>query len=61
MICTFPRGIGEVDSTIVTVGNESLWEQSQEMLKFLAGQSTYIGRQVGSLPILYSALFLPRQ
>lgn len=61
MICTFPRGIGEEDSTIVTVGNESLWEQSEEMLKILAGQSTYIGSQVGSLAILYSALFLPRQ
>jgi len=61
MICTFPRGIGEEDSTIVTVGNEKLWDQSERMLKILAGQSTYIGNQVGSLAILYSALFLPRQ
>jgi len=61
MICTFPRGIGEKDSTIVTVGNEKLWEQSERMLKILAGQSAYIGNQVGSLAILYSALFLPRQ
>ena len=61
MICTFPRGIGKEDSTIVTAGNEVLWEQSEQMLKILAGQSTYIGNQVGSLAILYSALFLPRQ
>ena len=61
MICTFPRGIGEEDSTIVTVGNEKLWKQSEGMLKILAGESTYIGNQVGSLAILYSALFLPRQ
>jgi 3-hydroxyisobutyrate dehydrogenase-like beta-hydroxyacid dehydrogenase len=55
MICTFPRGIGDKD------GSEKLWEQSEKMLKILAGQSTYIGNQVGSLAILYSALFLPRQ
>lgn len=61
MICTFPRGIGEEDSTIVAVGNEKLWDQSERMLKILAGQSTYIGNQVGSLAIIYSALFLPRQ
>ena len=61
MICTFPQGIGEQDSTIVTVGSESLWNNSKEMLKILAGKSSYIGDQVGSLAILYSALFLPRQ
>lgn len=61
MICTFPRGIGEQDSTIVTVGSESLWNNSKDMLKILAGKSSYIGDQVGSLAILYSALFLPRQ
>jgi 3-hydroxyisobutyrate dehydrogenase-like beta-hydroxyacid dehydrogenase len=61
MICTFPRDIGNEDSTIVAVGDEALWEQSKKMLKMLAGKSTYIGDNVGSLAILYSALFLPRQ
>ena len=61
MICTFPRGIGEQDSTIVTVGSESLWDTAKDSLKILAGKSTYIGDEVGSLAILYSALFLPRQ
>jgi 3-hydroxyisobutyrate dehydrogenase-like beta-hydroxyacid dehydrogenase len=61
MICTFPRGIGKQDSTIVTVGSEFLWNNSKDMLKVLAGKSSYIGDQVGSLAILYSALFLPRQ
>jgi len=61
MICTFPRGIGEEDSTIVTVGSEALWGRSRGMLKVLAGKSSYLGDQVGSLAILYSALFLPRQ
>ena len=61
MICTFPRGIGEKDSTIVTVGSANLWEKSKGLLNVLAGKSTYIGDQIGSLAILYSALFLPRQ
>ena len=61
MICTFPRGIGEKDTTIVTVGSANLWDESKDMLMLLAGKSTYIGDQVGSLAILYSALFLPRQ
>ena len=61
MICTFPRGIGEKDSTIVTVGSEDLWNISKSMLSALAGKSTYVSDQVGSLAILYSALFLPRQ
>ena len=61
MICTFPRGIGEKDSTIVTVGSEDLWKNSKGMLNVLAGKSTYIGDQIESLAILYSALFLPRQ
>ena len=61
MICTFPKGIGEQDSTIVTVGSESVWNSSKDMLGILAGKSNYIGDQVGTLAILYSALFLPRQ
>ena len=61
MICTFPRGIGGKDSAIVTVGSKSLWDTTKDMLNVLAGKSTYIGTQVSSLAILYSALFLPRQ
>ena len=61
MICAFPGGIGEEDSTIVTVGSESLWNESKSMLRILAGKSSYIGNKIGSLAILFSALFLPRQ
>jgi 3-hydroxyisobutyrate dehydrogenase-like beta-hydroxyacid dehydrogenase len=60
-IFTFPRGIGKQDSTIVTVGSESLWNNSKDMLKILAGKSSYIGDQIESLAILYSALFVARQ
>jgi 3-hydroxyisobutyrate dehydrogenase-like beta-hydroxyacid dehydrogenase len=61
MICTFPAGIGEDDTTIVTVGSESLWQKYKPMLLTLGGKSTYIGEQIGALAIIFSALFLPRQ
>ena len=61
MICTFPRDIGKPDSTIVAVGDESLWKDAGDMLKALGGKSAYVGKQIGALAILYSALFLPRQ
>ena len=61
MICTFPRDIGKADSTIVTVGDEDLWDEAADMLRLLAGKSSYVGTQIGALAILYSALFLPRQ
>jgi len=61
MICVFPRDIGAPESTIVTVGEQSLWRQSEDLLKCLAGKSSYVGEDIGALAILYSALFLPRQ
>ena len=61
MICVFPRDVGDSESTIVTVGEEALWQQSEAMLKTLAGKSCYIGSDTGALAIIYSSLFLPRQ
>jgi 3-hydroxyisobutyrate dehydrogenase-like beta-hydroxyacid dehydrogenase len=57
MISTFPSGIGKADSTIVTAGPESVWQECEAILKTLAGKSSYIGSNVGAL----AALFLPRQ
>ena len=61
MICVFLRDIGDPESTIITVGEQSLWQQSEKLLKCLAGKSSYVGEDIGALAILYSALFLPRQ
>ena len=61
MICVFPRDIGDAESTIITVGEEPLWRQSETILKCLAGKSSYVGEDIGALAILYSALLLPRQ
>jgi 3-hydroxyisobutyrate dehydrogenase-like beta-hydroxyacid dehydrogenase len=54
---TGPSGIGKADSTIVTAGPESVWQECEAILKTLAGKSSYIGSNVGAL----AALFLPRQ
>jgi len=61
MICVFPRDIGDGESTIVTVGDESVWRQFEPVLHVLAGKSSYVGTDIGALAILYSALLLPRQ
>jgi 3-hydroxyisobutyrate dehydrogenase-like beta-hydroxyacid dehydrogenase len=61
MISTFPSGIGNADSAIVTVGPEPVWRKCETALKALAGKSSYIGSDVGALAALFAALFLPRQ
>jgi 3-hydroxyisobutyrate dehydrogenase-like beta-hydroxyacid dehydrogenase len=61
MICVFPRDIGDAESTIITVGDEPLWDQTASMFGILAGKSSYVGEDIGALAILYSALLLPRQ
>lgn len=61
MIATFPSGIGKVDSAIVTVGSELAWKRSEDVLKVLAGKSSFIGSNVGALAALFASLFLPRQ
>ena len=61
MISTFPSGIGKAESAIVTAGSEAVWTRCETILKTLAGGSSYIGGNVGSLAALFAALFLPRQ
>jgi 3-hydroxyisobutyrate dehydrogenase-like beta-hydroxyacid dehydrogenase len=61
MIGTFPTGIGKADTAIVTAGSEAAWRAHAAMLRTLAGQSSFIGADVGALAALFAALFLPRQ
>ncbi|MDX1402193.1 MAG: NAD(P)-binding domain-containing protein [Kiloniellales bacterium] len=61
MIATFPSGIGEADSAIVTIGEETVWTQCAPILKILAGKSSYIGTSPKALAAIYASLFLPRQ
>ena len=61
MIATFPSGIGKPESAIVTVGPDAVWRRCQTILETLAGKSSHIGADVGSLAALFAGLFLPRQ
>lgn len=61
MISTFPSGIGEADSAIITTGDEDAWEDSAPLLRALAGKSSYIGTNPRALAAIYASLFLPRQ
>ena len=61
MIATFPSGIGQTDSAIVTIGKEDVWQKCAPILKALAGKSSYIGTSPKALAAIYASLFLPRQ
>lgn len=61
MIAVFPKGIGQADSAIVTVGDENAWQACEGILKALAGKSAYIGENPKALAAIYASLFLPRQ
>jgi 3-hydroxyisobutyrate dehydrogenase-like beta-hydroxyacid dehydrogenase len=61
MISTFPGGIGQADSAILTVGPARVWESCAPLLKTLAGKSAYVGENPKALAAIYASLFLPRQ
>lgn len=61
MISVFPKGIGEPDSAIVTVGPERVWTVCEPILKTLAGKSVCIGESPEALAAIYASLVLPRQ
>jgi 3-hydroxyisobutyrate dehydrogenase-like beta-hydroxyacid dehydrogenase len=61
MIATFPSGIGQEDSAIVTIGGEDAWNDCEPVLTTLAGKSAYIGTSPKALAAIYASLFLPRQ
>lgn len=61
MIANFPTEIGKRDAAIVTAGSQAAWTAHADMLRALAGKSSYVGPDVGALAALFAALFLPRQ
>lgn len=61
MISTFPSGIGQADSAIVTIGAEEDWMECEPIFRTLAGKSAYIGGNAKALAAIYASLFLPRQ
>ena len=61
MINAYPTGIGEDQTTIITVGPEATWTQYAPVIKVLGGKSTYVGDRPAALAALFAALFTTRQ
>jgi len=61
MINAYPTGIGEDDTTIITVGPQAVWDSYAPLIKTLGGKSTYVGDQPAALAALFAALFTTRQ
>lgn len=61
LINAFPTGVGDDETTIITVGPEATWTQYEPVIKILGGSSTYVGEQPARLAALYAALFTARQ
>jgi len=61
MINSYPSGIGEPDTTILTVGAEDTWASHSNVIKTLGGSSSYVGTEPSALAALFAALFTTRQ
>jgi 3-hydroxyisobutyrate dehydrogenase-like beta-hydroxyacid dehydrogenase len=61
MINSYPSGIGEPDTTILTVGAEDTWARHSNVIKTLGGSSSYVGTEPSALAALFAALFTTRQ
>ena len=51
-IGVFPEQIGESEATILVAGKESVYDRCKPILKTLAGNTTYLGKQIGA-PLAY--------
>jgi 3-hydroxyisobutyrate dehydrogenase-like beta-hydroxyacid dehydrogenase len=61
MINAYPSGVGDDETTILTVGSEATWAEYQGVIKALGGKSNYVGDQPAALAVLFAALFTARQ
>jgi len=61
MINAYPSGVGDDETTILTVGSEATWTEYQPVIKALGGKSSYVGDQPAALAVLFAALFTTRQ
>lgn len=61
MINAYPSGIGNADTTILTVGNAGTWERYGDIIRALGGKSANIGERPSALAALFAGLFTVRQ
>lgn len=61
MINAYPSGIGDANTTILTVGDLSSWDRYGDVIKQLGGNSAYVGETPAALAALFAGLFAVRQ
>lgn len=61
MINAYPSGIGNEDTTILTVGSAGTWKRYGGMIQVLGGKSANVGKQPSALAALFAGLFTVRQ
>ncbi|WP_372575131.1 NAD(P)-dependent oxidoreductase [Ruegeria jejuensis] len=61
MINAYPSGIGNGDTTILTVGSAGTWDRYGEVIRSLGGKSAQVGEQPAALAALFAGLFTVRQ
>ena len=61
MINAYPSGVGNEDTTILTVGGHKAWDRFGGIVTTLGGKSAYVGEQPSALAALFAGLFTVRQ
>jgi 3-hydroxyisobutyrate dehydrogenase-like beta-hydroxyacid dehydrogenase len=61
MINAYPSGIGEADTTILTVGSAAAWAEHGDVIRRLGGKSARVGETPAALAALFAGLFTARQ
>ncbi len=61
MINAYPSGVGQPDTTILTVSPPEIWTAHEAILKTLGGSSAHVGETPSALAALFAGLFTVRQ
>lgn len=61
MINAYPSGIGDAETTILTVGPTRTWERYGDIVRVLGGASAHVGERPAALAALFAGLFTVRQ
>lgn len=61
MINCYPSGVGDKDTTILTIGSADTWERYGDIIRALGGKSANVGERPSALAALFAGLFTVRQ
>lgn len=61
MINAYPSGVGEENTTILSVASDEAWSRYGEIVRQMGGKSACIGTEPAALAALFAGLFTVRQ